>query len=1077
MISQKETLFGRYLTNHLSWLVIIAVFFTVIRSYGSVNVSDSLQSSVERFDQLNVSFNKFLPADADTALIIADKMIDLASSMEIGREAIAYYKRGVALSHLQKYNDAQIAFRRSINTSDIVNDKKTKAFANEALGNIYDKEAKFREAIVYYRRSKQSFIEANFIGFTANSNNYIAADFYAIGKYDSALVYTLDNIHIREKIHDNKITLDSYRQVAKLYSQLHNYKDAYHYLLEGIEYAELVNDRYSLANLYCSTGELFIQNNLNENIAIDYLIEARGLYLTLNPKYDISFINLFIGDAYCSMGNDSLALKYFTSVINSKATGENNMHSKAYYKTAMLYHKQGLYDSALVYFKKSIDAISKDCPEINKFQPLVESARTYIVVGKYTLAYNLLKKAKSLAEKSAVSPEIVIANEAMAQFFLKQNNMDSALVYYNEAYELSESIGLQKKALNNAKALSHIYYSMHNYKMSADLSNIASNRANELEQINKSDELAKLEMKLEIDKNEQARNLELQASSFEIKRQKIIRNYIIAGAVMLVLIVFLLFLLYRNKQKQNELLAVQKEEIREMSRRLHETDRNKLLFFTNISHEIRTPLTLIRFPIEQMLHSSNVPGESKELLELALKNTSKLQQIVNQILDLRRLDDLKFELCLSDFDLVEVLKEITSSFESLCHKNQCKFVLESNITSAIVRQDRERLVTILNNLLSNAFKYNRREGEVVLFSELTEKSIKIIIADTGKGIAEEHLGMLFDRYYQVNNSSSTEGSGIGLAYVKELIGLMRGSIKITSKVDEGTTITIEIPNSYVEFCDKVPFRMEIKPKPNLVSLPDLIGPDQEATGSKRLLIIEDNNDLRIFIENMFSPFYQILCADNGKKGLKLALQYNPDLIISDIMMPEMQGDELCQILKNDIQTSHIPVILLTAKDGRKSQLNGYECGADDYIVKPFDSEMLIQKVKNILMTQANAKKLFSFSNSEVRGNLAYTDIDRDLLKKCVTLVNDNVDNSGFTVELLATELGLSRKTLLRKFKALTDKTPSELIRHTRMSQAAILLREKKLRVTEVANMVGYEDAERFSNAFKQFHGKSPSVYS
>ncbi len=1037
---------------------------------------DLLEIRQNQFDQLDKKLNLYQSTDLDSARITIARMIELASGIGRSEQALAYYKRGMLLYQFQNLDSAETSFYQSISFADTLNvkDIKTLAFNYQALGNICDRKANYHEAIQFYKKSKFLFVQAGFIGYTADLNNFLADDFLTIGKFDSALIYTLDNIRIRDKIHDNQITLNSYARVAKLYSDLRNYKDAYHYLLEGIEYAIEVNDSSSLANLYFRTGELFIKHNLNQKVAIDYMIEAKKLYRRLIPNYDINTINLSIGDAYHSLGNDSLAHYFYSDVINATSGTEGRTLSDALYKMAILFESKGERDSAMVCFKKSIDSNCSGCPEIYIFKALVDYAKTYMFTGDYSQSHRLLSHAKKIAENAVVAPEMVTAYEAMGKLFENQNILDSSFFYYQKAYAISNRIQMPEKMMSIAKAISHLYYLKKDYKRAADFMIVSDSLSLDLERMKKSDELAKLEMKLEIDRNEQNRLLEAQNSMLELKRQKQIRNVSIAGVVLFLIAAFILLRLYRNKKAQNKLLDQQKAEITDMAKQLHETDKNKLQFFTNISHEIRTPLTLIKFPIEQLLQSPNLNTGMKDTLQLVLDNTNNLHQIVNQILDLRKIDNLKFELCLTDLELIAFINETAASYDPLCQKLNCKLIVRCGVSEVHARLDRERLFAILNNLLSNAFKYNKKDGEVVLNCQVLPKYIKLSVTDTGIGIAKEHLPYLFGRYYQTHASHQSTGSGIGLSYVKELIDLMGGSINVDSQENIGTTVTIDIPVESISVKNDKPFEVSFIPHLNLMDhLTESIDSESGTNKTQKILIVEDNHDLRTFIGNMFSNDYQVLFAENGDQGREMAEQNNLDIIISDVMMPGLQGNELCQIIKNNLQTSHIPFILLTAKDDRESQITGYECGADDYIVKPFDSQILVHKVENILKTHENARKQFKIADFNP-GNLNCPDIDKEFLKSCINHINENLDQPGFTVEQLSSSLAVSRKTLLRKLKALTGETPSDLIKHARMSRAESLLKEKKLRVNEVALMVGYEDTERFSSAFKQTYGKTPS---
>jgi len=531
---------------------------------------------------------------------------------------------------------------------------------------------------------------------------------------------------------------------------------------------------------------------------------------------------------------------------------------------------------------------------------------------------------------------------------------------------------------------------------------------------------------------------------------------------------------YRSKRKDNKLLAKQKNEIQEISKQLQETSKRKLDFFTNISHEIRTPLTLIKSPLERILKTEENNPEAAGQLQTALKNTNKLKELVNQILDLQKLDENMLGLDLTDFELITFCQEIVASFEGYCYQSNYQFKFESNISEAMVSFDQIRLRSILNNLLSNAFKYNKEDGLVIFKLEVNSEQIIFEIEDNGIGISDENLKRLGERYYQIEQSNaSVEGTGIGLAYVKELVQLMKGSIKFTSVENKGTSVSITLPCDAIKITTEKPVVMEIKAREQVFSeLEEQLSDEKD--GLPRILIIEDNFELRNFLRDLFEPSYRIISAKDGQEGKEMAFKYLPDLIISDIMMPDIKGNELCKILKNDMNTSHITIILFTAKGSPESIVDGYDCGADDYIVKPFETDLLVKKVKNIIATGENARKQFNFTDMD-RSTSIYSKFDKKFLKDCLSIIKDHLDNSRFTVEFLAERMSVNRRTLLRKFNALTNKSPADLIRHNRMTKAAELIKGN-YRVNEVALMVGYEDSSRFSKAFKQFHGVSPSAY-
>ena len=350
------------------------------------------------------------------------------------------------------------------------------------------------------------------------------------------------------------------------------------------------------------------------------------------------------------------------------------------------------------------------------------------------------------------------------------------------------------------------------------------------------------------------------------------------------------------------------------------------------------------------------------------------------------------------------------------------------------------------------------------------------ITDKGVGIPSNEIENVYKRYFQATTNTLLDGTGIGLAFVKELANFMKGDVSIESIENKGTTITVNLPIKISSIRDKSPLSIEISclhnnPRIKEIDVSEYL---EEKQDTELVLLVEDNDELRDYMAKLFKENFRLLVATNGEEGIQTALNYIPDIIISDVMMPGINGFELCMRLKNDEHTSHIPILLLTAKDTPKSSLEGYHSGADDYILKPFDSELLKLKVGNILNTRAAISKQFNSDLNALPNAGSYTDIDKNFMTRCIKIIQENLNNSLFSVEILASELAFSRSNLYRKVISLTTYTPSELIRNIRMQHAARLLKTTPIRVNEVALEVGYDSTVKFSQAFKKHHGVLPS---
>ncbi len=550
-----------------------------------------------------------------------------------------------------------------------------------------------------------------------------------------------------------------------------------------------------------------------------------------------------------------------------------------------------------------------------------------------------------------------------------------------------------------------------------------------------------------------------------------------------------------KREKVNADLKIKEMEVNKMQ----ELDQMKSRFFANISHEFRTPLTLIQGPIEDLKRDlPDLPVEkTRELLQFMKRNTVRLQHLINQILDISKLETGKVKLQVSEGDLEQFVRTIILSFLSLAESKKIEYVHDLPETSDIVFFDCDKLEKILTNLIYNAFKFTAEGGKIRVSQQYAAASTKdkpshviIEVADTGRGIPRKKLDKVFDRFYQGSDSDSrdAEGTGLGLALTKELVDLYRGEISVDSQEGKGSTFTVKLPVSKSLFTEEEistrPDTQDIKPEPvEPVHDPqeheciDIEGDLVQETADDRqvILIIEDNVDLRNYISRNLEKNYRILTAINGKEGLDKALECIPDLIISDVMMPEMDGIEMSKLLKTDERTNHIPIIMLTAKADRDSKLEGLETGADDYLIKPFDQEELQVRIKNLLEQRKRLREKF---RKEFVSDLKIMEASPEdqFLKKVHDILNNHIEEPEYTVEQLAGELHLSRSQVFRKVLAVTSFSPNELLRNLRLKKAAILFHSGHKNVAQVMYQVGFNNPSYFAKCFSELFGMNPSQY-
>lgn len=519
-----------------------------------------------------------------------------------------------------------------------------------------------------------------------------------------------------------------------------------------------------------------------------------------------------------------------------------------------------------------------------------------------------------------------------------------------------------------------------------------------------------------------------------------------------------------------------------------ELNKTRLQLFTNISHEIRTPLTLLISPLEQMMESGKYDGETQTHLGLMHRNAQRLLRLVNQVMDIRKIDNGKLQFAPVKGDIVNFAREICENFQQLATGNSIALSFSSELETYRSYFDPEILDKALYNLIANAFKFTPVNGKVEVSVQRAEDGkAAIIIKDNGRGIAPENIGKIFDRFFQGDTSNIQQGTGIGLWLTKQYIEMHKGAIEVSSELGKGTTFTITLTDGE-EFKDtnkdtssyqhlSAASYFDRDKLPQAATAADNTGDSKPAASRHTLLVIEDNADIRQYLRDQLSKDYIVKTATDGDEGLQLARTTLPDLVITDITMPHMSGTDLCRTLKTDIETCHIPVIMLTAKSSELQRIEGLENGADSYITKPFNPRHLLVRIEKLLELRKTLRDKFMNEIGFEAVQTAVTTTDRDLLKKVTDTIRKRISDTSLSVETLAEDVGLSRGHLQRKLKNLTGQNPNEFIRTIRLKFAADLLAEKQeLSIAEIAEMAGFNSQSYFSTAFTKQFNISPSQY-
>lgn len=568
-----------------------------------------------------------------------------------------------------------------------------------------------------------------------------------------------------------------------------------------------------------------------------------------------------------------------------------------------------------------------------------------------------------------------------------------------------------------------------------------------------------------------------------------------ASIAILVLLCGVLFLLlrafwqrqrhHRVLMEQNRLLEQQRDLEKSLNEQLAAATQSKLVFFTNVSHDLRTPLTLISEPVEQLADADNLTPRQQSMMRIARKNVKILHRLINQILDFRKYENGKLSLNMTEVDFGRQAAEWAESFRDIAAKRGLKFRLDIPQGKPLnIAIDVEKIERVFFNLMSNAIKYNRSNGSITFTCDSDGTTLLFTVADTGEGISAEDLGNIFERFYQVDRVHPN-GSGIGLSLAKAFAELHGGDITVESEPGRGTVFTVELPVTHVadEAAETAP--CGITEGDVMAELDEVEVPVESSDDSRPLLlVIDDNADILKLVTTILGDEYRTITASNGKEGLRMAAKYTPDLIICDVMMPVMDGLECCRMIKNEVSTSHIPVLMLTACSRDEQRVQGYDSGADGYVSKPFNNAVLKSRCRSLIENRMRVKQLWASQGTEIKNSeddeeprtqsRPVGEIDNEFYNRFLQHFKEVMSDPDASVDLLAGKLRLGRSQFYRKIKSLTNYSPVELMRRLRLKQARHLLTTTEKNISEIAYEVGFSSPAYFSKCYREAFNETPT---
>lgn len=875
-----------------------------------------------------------------------------------------------------------------------------------------------------------------------------------------------------DTLHVNILNELSYQfQWTDFYQSL-NYADSALKRAEMLSYKKgMAIANYRLAHCYWALGdsELAIEKGLK---AVD-LVESESQGDIVAESYRV------LAMCYRDQKEIEKARYYIKQAEILSLHNKNwDLLSRVYNLAGVIEYIVDDYDSALYLYNKALQVAKNHITSRFHFSQVLSNIGECYLYDNPDLGIDYFNRALvSAKETKNRSAEAGITAD-LGRAYLKKNRLTEANQYLETALALSRELGLKR-------VIRHVYAAMIDLKLKEGKTAEALHYTQKYDEINdsllniaKTRHIVELESRYESEK----RNQLIKLLEQEKRIQTLWKNVLIVGTLLLLIAISIIYRLQSlRSRKTKELLQTQQQ----LNAKLKETDQLKSRFFANISHEFRTPLSLILAPIEKKLSKASEHSNEYKTLKLIQRNANRLLDLVNQLLDLSKLEAGKMQLTIKKDNLQTFIKVLSASFDSLAESKQINFDKVFSMRNPVCWFDSDKLEKIISNLLINAFKFTPAGGTVKLYLGEASHSNGLIIkiSDTGKGISKEEHQHIFSPFYQSRHAidDGNPGTGLGLSLVSELVKLYHGEVSLESEPNTGTTLTISLPSHKMEWAsilEESTSESQQLLKPGVTTEDgDIIEVDSMIhETSESILIIEDNQDLRSFIASQFRDQFTVFTAGDGKSGFELAAKRLPDLIISDVMMPNMDGVELTEKLKTDGRTSHIPIVLLTAKADQESRIEGLSQGADDYLAKPFSTQELQIRVHNLIEQRKKLAAKFKSNLSHFVEEPRELTVNEKFMLRAKQIVDNNLSNYSFGVEKLAEEMNLSRTQLFRKFKAIIDLTPSAFINDIRLQRAAKMIRSKTDTLAQISYAVGFNEQSYFAKRFRKKFGMSPSEY-
>lgn len=1056
----------------------------------------------------------------DTATAVTDKIdlsIDLASNLfgskpdsakMLGHFAkrlipevkdpktrvMAYRKVGLGYHRMRILDSALVLFQSGLAIAKQENDLKGQAFTLNSMGSLYRTMDKRDEALQHFAEAKEKQEQRGDLAEATGSSINIGTIHMERGQYDKAILYFKEAAVILDSLGNQEYRLISLVNLATCERRRGNNDEALSNYQKALEIARELEKRDNEAFLLALIGYVY-RDQGNFTKAIESNQEALRIRQGIGNKRLVANSLSNLAQIYHMLQDYEQSTAYLEQVLDTAILLEDKgLQANTRLKIGNDQKLSGQYDEALINVRYTLDFRKANGPERQINIPYQYLGSIFLAKGQLDSAYYYLNQGLQFSRKYADAQCQSLCLLDLGRVDQESGRLEAAITKWEEARNILPDNTFTQEEAAIAEALYEGYkaqnqptkalFQLEKFKLLQDsLFGDANTKA-----------LARMELRNEFEQEKQelafAQEKAILEKDVQLRRQRSFQ-WISALALLLAgIFITIVLRYYRMRRLANEELQKLNKEILQQKEELEDLSHVKSRFFTNISHELRTPLTIIGGMVDQ------IRKQPKEWLDKGLamidRNNTILLRLVNQILDLRKLESGTLSLDLTHGDIVSYLRYIVESFQSFAESKQIRLHFLDYTKKVEMNYDAEKILQIISNLLSNAIKFTPEKGEVYLSVNLElaaaedqRDQLLVMVKDTGIGIPKDKRPHVFDRFYQVDDSATREGegTGIGLALTKELVHLMKGNIRVESELKKGTTFSFTIPidetlASTAAIAPPLPEEATVlTPRPSsTLSIPkaEKLKPSTYEEDRDHLLIIEDNPDVVAYLEALVGTTYLISIAQNGQEGIDRAIQEIPDVIISDVMMPIKDGFEVCETLKNDERTSHIPIILLTAKVDLEAKIDGLSRGADAYLAKPFNEAELSIRLQNLLEIRQKLRQRYqdveAFPSAHETTSVQFEDAFLGKLKE--TIENRLLD-SEMSIPELSKQMGMSRSQLHKKVKALTNSSTSQIIRSIRLNKAKDLLKNSELTVYEVAYDVGFKDPAYFSRTFSEEFGISP----